>query len=75
MALTELCSRSKAVWSCDIEFMKACDDELTLTVSLMRSSYLKMAEIGEHLVGVAQVTVKGHLTQVDKLFVEPTPAV
>ena len=38
----------------------------------MQSSYLKIAEIGGHLVGVAQVTVKGELAELDKLFVEPT---
>jgi len=34
--------------------------------------YLKVAEIGGHLVGVAQVTVKGEHAELDKLFVEPT---
>ncbi len=70
--LTELCLRSKAVWGYDEEFMQACRGELTLTALIMRSSYLKVAEIGGHLVGVAQVTVKGELAELDKLFVEPT---
>jgi GNAT superfamily N-acetyltransferase len=70
--LTELCLRSKAVWGYDEQFMQACRGELTLTASIMQSSYLKVAEIGGHLVGVAQVTVKGQLAELDKLFVEPT---
>jgi GNAT superfamily N-acetyltransferase len=70
--LTELCLRSKAVWGYDEEFMQACRGELTLTASIMRSSYLKVAEIDGHLVGVAQVTVKGELAELDKLFIEPT---
>jgi len=70
--LTELCLRSKAAWGYDEEFMQACRAELTLTASIMRSSCLKVAEIGGHLVGVAQVTVNGELAELDKLFVEPT---
>jgi hypothetical protein len=70
--LTDLCLRSKAVWGYDEEFMQACRGEHTLTASIMQSSYLKVAEIGGHLVGVAQVTVKGELAELDKLFVEPT---
>ena len=37
----------------------------------MRSSYLKVAEIGGHAVGVVQVTIKGQFAELDKLFVEP----
>jgi GNAT superfamily N-acetyltransferase len=70
--LTDLCLRSKHIWGYDEEFMQACRGELTLTASIMQSSYLKVAEIGGHLVGVAQVTVKGELAELDKLFVEPT---
>jgi GNAT superfamily N-acetyltransferase len=70
--LTDLCLRSKAVWGYDEAFMQACRGELTLTASTMQSSYLQVAEIGGHLVGVAQVTVKGELAELDKLFVEPT---
>jgi len=69
--LTDLCLRSKAVWGYDEAFMQACQGELTLTASTMQSSYLQVAEIGGHLVGVAQVTVKGDLAELDKLFVEP----
>jgi GNAT superfamily N-acetyltransferase len=70
--LTELCLRSKAVWGYDKEFMQACRDELTLTPSTMQSSHLKVAEIGGCLMGMAQVTVKGDIAELDKLFVEPT---
>jgi GNAT superfamily N-acetyltransferase len=82
--LIDLCLRSKAVWGYDEEFMQACrrdltlDEEqacrgdLTLTASLIRSSYVRVAEISEHLVGVAQVNVKEELAELDKLFIEPT---
>jgi hypothetical protein len=70
--LTELCLRSKAVWGYDEEFMRACRDELTLTPSTMQSSHLKVAEIDGCLLGMAQVTVKGDIAELDKLFVEPT---
>ena len=70
--LTELCLRSKAVWGYDEEFMQACRDELTLTVTIMRSSYFMVAETAGELVGVAQVTVTGERALLDKLFVEPT---
>jgi GNAT superfamily N-acetyltransferase len=70
--LTELCLRSKAVWGYDEDFMQACRVELTLTPAIMRSSYIKVAEINGHLVGVAQVTINGQLAELDKLFVEPT---
>ena len=69
--LTELCIRSKAVWGYDEEFMHACRGELTLTASIMQSSSVKVAEIDGHLVGVTQVTVKGELAELNKLFVEP----
>jgi GNAT superfamily N-acetyltransferase len=71
-ALTELCLRSKAVWGYDGEFLRACRAELTLTTSTMRTSCFKVAEIDRHLVGLAQVTVRGKLAELDKLFVEPT---
>jgi len=70
--LTELCLRSKAVWGYAPEFMQACRDELTLTPELMRSSHLQIAELDGRLVGVAQVTVKGSVADLDKLFIEPT---
>jgi GNAT superfamily N-acetyltransferase len=52
--------------------MLACRDELTLVPSAVRSSDLKIAEIDGALVGVAQVTVKGDIAELDKLFVEPS---
>jgi GNAT superfamily N-acetyltransferase len=70
--LTELCIRSKAVWGYDEAFMLACRNELTLAPSAMQSSHLKVAEIDGDIVGMAQVTVKGDIAELDKLFVEPT---
>jgi GNAT superfamily N-acetyltransferase len=70
--LTKLCIRSKAVWGYDEAFMLACRNELALAPSAMQSSHLKVAEIDGNLVGMAQVTVKGDIAELDKLFVEPT---
>ena len=84
--LIDLCLRSKAVWGYNEEFMQACRRDLTLdegfmqacrggltlTASLIRSSYVRVAEIRERLVGVAQVDVKEELAELDKLFIEPT---
>jgi len=70
--LTELCLRSKAVWGYNAEFMDVCRDELRITPSTILSSHLQVAEIGGSLIGVAQVTVKGDIAELDKLFVEPT---
>jgi GNAT superfamily N-acetyltransferase len=71
-ALTELCLRSKAVWGYDEAFMRACREELTLTDATMQTSQLQVAEIDGLVVGIAQVTVKGGLAELDKLFVEPS---
>jgi GNAT superfamily N-acetyltransferase len=71
-ALTELCLRSKAVWGYDEEFMRACRAELTVAASTMQPSRVKVAEIDGELVGAVQVTVKGGLAELDKLFVETT---
>ena len=70
--LTELCLRSKAVWGYDEAFLEACRAELTVTPPLMRASPFIVAEIDGTLVGLAQVTVKGNIAELDKLFVEPT---
>lgn len=70
--LTELCLRSKAVWGYNRDFMDACRDELTITPSTLRSSHLKVAEGAGIVIGVAQVTVKGDVAELDKLFIEPT---
>jgi GNAT superfamily N-acetyltransferase len=70
--LTELCRRSKAVWGYDEAFLLACRDELTLASLATQSSDLKVAALDGALVGMAQVTVKGDIAELDKLFVEPT---
>jgi len=70
--LTELCLRSKAVWGYAEGFMRACRNELTLASSAMQSSHLKVVKIDGGLVRMAEVTVKGDIAELDKLFVEPT---
>lgn len=72
IALTELCLRSKAVWGYDEHFMEACRDELTITPEMMNSSYLQVAEGDGRLIGVAQITLKGKIAELSKLFVDPT---
>jgi GNAT superfamily N-acetyltransferase len=60
------------VWGYGEAFMLACRDELTIAPSVMQSSPITVAEVDGVLVGVAQVTVKGDIAGLDKLFVEPT---
>jgi GNAT superfamily N-acetyltransferase len=69
--LTDLCLRSKAVWGYDEAFMQACRDELTFTAKLIQSSRLQIAQVDGCLIGVTQVTLKGRVAELDKLFVEP----
>jgi GNAT superfamily N-acetyltransferase len=69
--LTELCLRSKAAWGYDEAFMQTCRNELTLTPQTMQSSRLQVAEVDGCLVGVAQITIKGCVAELDKLFVDP----
>jgi GNAT superfamily N-acetyltransferase len=71
VALTELCLRAKAAWGYDAAFMAACRDELTLTRVALGAPHLQVAEIDGALAGIAQLTVKGAIAELDKLFVEP----
>jgi GNAT superfamily N-acetyltransferase len=71
IALTELCLRSKAVWGYDEHFMEACRAGLTITPEMMKSSDLQVAESDGHVVGVAQITLKGKIAELSSLFVEP----
>jgi GNAT superfamily N-acetyltransferase len=69
--LTGLCLRSKAVWGYSDEFMRACRSELTLTAESIVSSHVKVAEIDDRLIGVAQIEVRERVAELAKLFVEP----
>jgi predicted N-acetyltransferase YhbS len=69
--LTELCLRSKAVWGYTDEFMFACRSEMTLTAESITSSHVKVAEINERLVGMAQLEIRERVAELAKLFVEP----
>src|SRR4051812_31739368 len=53
------------------EFMNACRPELTLTEESIASSRVEVAEINGRLVGMAQLTVRENVAELDKLFVEP----
>ena len=71
-ALTALCLRSKAVWGYDKTFMDACRNELTLAPAELRSSYVQVAEIDGQLIGIVQVSLRGKVAELSKLFVEPS---
>jgi N-acetylglutamate synthase-like GNAT family acetyltransferase len=51
--------------------MRACRSELTLTPESITSSNVKVAEINERLVGMAQLEVHERVAELAKLFVEP----
>jgi GNAT superfamily N-acetyltransferase len=65
------CLRSKAVWGYSGDFMRACRNELSLTPDDIRASHVQVAESKDQILGVAQLTVKESLAELDKLFVEP----
>jgi len=70
-ALSELCMRSKAVWSYDAAFMEACRRELSFDPRDLQSSHIAVAARGRDVVGVAQVKAAGNEADLAKLFVEP----
>ena len=66
-ALSELCMRSKAYWGYDAAFMEACRSEL----SVVPSDEIIVAEVDQHLAGIAQVDMSGTFADLEKLFVDP----
>jgi GNAT superfamily N-acetyltransferase len=52
--------------------MEACKCELTFTPDDLLASTIQIAEIGERLIGVVEVTPCGKIADLTKLFVEPT---
>ncbi len=70
-ALTKLCLRSKAVWGYSGDFMRACRNELSLTPDDIRASHVQVAASKDQILGVAQITLKGSVAELDKLFVDP----
>ncbi len=69
--LAKLCLHPKAVWGYSNDFMLACRNELSLTPDDIRASHVQVAELKDQILGVAQMTVKESLAELDKLFVEP----
>ena len=70
-ALSALCFRSKAVWGYDRAFMAACREELTLRPEALLATHIAVAEDGDGVAGVVQVSANGDQAELLKLFVEP----
>lgn len=69
--LSGLCFRSKAMWGYDNDFLEACRAELALTLLDFHSSFIVVAEEGDVLLGMAQVSIEKDQAQLQRLFVEP----
>jgi GNAT superfamily N-acetyltransferase len=69
--LGELCLRSKAVWGYDDAFLEACRAELRPMPEDIERGLVQVAEIGDEIAGVAEVSVEAETAYLDKLFVEP----
>jgi GNAT superfamily N-acetyltransferase len=69
--LSALCLRSKAVWGYDRAFIDACRTELTLAPADLLMSEIQVVERDGSVVGVAQISLRDGLAQLEKLFVEP----
>ena len=70
-ALTALCVRSKAMWGYDHDFMDKCQAELIVERPSVESGLLRVAERGEMVVGIVELSVTGDEAEVEKLFVDP----
>lgn len=71
-AFSALCLRSKAHWGYDEAFLAACREELSLTNADLADTELIVAETLGEIVGIAQVSMEGQRSWLEKLFVEPT---
>lgn len=69
-ALTQLCLRSKAHWGYDAAFMKACEDELTLTPEDLNTPLIVAADNATPI-GTAQVAPVGQDAELHFFFVDP----
>ncbi len=73
-ALSALCTRSKAHWGYDAEFMRLSAPSLSVKPELAASGRVIVAEEGDgHLLGVAAVAPmeEAGTYDLDRLFVEP----
>ncbi|MDJ0821713.1 MAG: GNAT family N-acetyltransferase [Paracoccaceae bacterium] len=70
-ALSDLCLRSKAVWSYDEAFLEACRDILRVTTEDLQDPCAVIKRDGAFL-GFVHVSVEGDQAQLEKLFVDPT---
>jgi len=71
IALRELCLRSKAVWGYDEAFLAACREELQPGADAIVQGCVQVAELGNALAGVVEISVEGETAHLEKLFVEP----
>ncbi len=69
-ALSQLCLRSKAHWGYDAEFMKACEEELTLQDDALQLPMI-VAEVSDQIAGVAQLSREGEDADLALLYVDP----
>lgn len=70
-ALSTLCQRSKAVWGYDAAFMAACVEELTLHAGELQETEIGVLEADGVPVGVVQVSSKGAIADLERLFIAP----
>lgn len=70
-ALTELVLRSKAAWGYDETFMRACRSELTITRAMVNSERMMAAALANEPIGLAELSVRGDVAELVKLFVDP----
>ncbi len=69
--LSELALRSKAVWGYSPEFMRACEEELTLDEEEMDQAFVKTT--GDRVVGFYSLQpLSGTRVELGYLFVEPS---
>lgn len=69
--MTGLVLRSKAAWGYDDAFMRACQDELTITATMIASQQMMVAAIAAEVIGLAQLSLDGETAELAKLFVDP----
>lgn len=69
-ALSQLCLRSKSYWGYDADFMKACEDELTLHKDALDHPIV-LADTPSGIAGVAQLMHEDADMDLALLYVDP----
>ena len=68
--LEALCLRSKAYWGYDEDFIARCRPFLRVSPELIELGYVRIAEYGGAIAGIAQVSVEGS-AELELMFVDP----